>query len=160
MSQRFDDAADVWIEIEEARSIGETVSPVKRQWLAWSIAVLGVLIAASLAFVRIREKAPSAAAPMRFQIALPDKMSVPTTGSFAVSPDGRHLAFVGVGTDSVQRLWVRDLDLLEARPLSGTESPGIPPFFWSPDSRSIAFEAGESSKGSTLPAVRHKPYAT
>jgi eukaryotic-like serine/threonine-protein kinase len=145
MSQRFRDVADVRIEMEEAHDIGEATATVKRPWLAWSIAVLAVLIAASLTFVHFREKAPSAAAPTRFQIAPPDE-GLPSNGSIAISPDGRHLAFVGVGSDSVQRLWVRDFDSLEARPLNGTESPLIPLFFWSPDSRSIAFEAGKKLK--------------
>jgi eukaryotic-like serine/threonine-protein kinase len=121
-------------------------APVERPWLAWSVAVLAVLIAASLAFVHFREKAPSAAAPTRFQLALPDEAGWSNNSSIAISPDGRHLAFVGVGSDSIQRLWVRDFDSLEARPLNGTESPLIPLFFWSPDSRFIAFEAGKKLK--------------
>jgi Tol biopolymer transport system component len=66
----------------------------------------------------------------------------PTWASaFAVSPNGRHLAFSAAGSDGVVRLWVRALDSLEARPLLGTESKHIAPFFWSPDSRFIAWGA-------------------
>ena len=43
-------------------------------------------------------------------------------------------------------LWIRFLDSLEARPVAGTESAMIGPF-WSPDSRFIAFAvAGTPSK--------------
>jgi eukaryotic-like serine/threonine-protein kinase len=60
---------------------------------------------------------------------------------FAISPDGRRLAFSASGSDGISRLWVRPLDSLEARPLPGTEASQFPPFFWSPDSRYIAFRA-------------------
>jgi len=56
--------------------------------------------------------------------------------SFAVSPDGRYLAFTAA-LRGVQVLWVRALDSLEARPLLGTEIAEFP--FWSPDSRTICY---------------------
>ena len=41
------------------------------------------------------------------------------------------------------RLYLRTMDSLEVRPLEGSEvAPHAPPFFWSPDSRFIAFDAG------------------
>jgi Tol biopolymer transport system component len=70
----------------------------------------------------------------------------PGGGNFALSPDGRQLAFPATGSDGVSRLWIRSLDSLEARPLPGSESPAFPPFFWSPDSRYIAFDAGGKLK--------------
>jgi Tol biopolymer transport system component len=84
--------------------------------------------------------------PMRFQIPLPDKITLSSTGAFAASPDGRQLAFAAFGPDAVEHLWVRSLDSLEARPLPGSEAAGIRPFFWSPDSRYIAFDAGGKLK--------------
>ena len=56
--------------------------------------------------------------------------------SFAISPDGRRLAFVAEH-DGQPMLWVRDLDAANARALPGTEGARRP--FWSPDSRSIGF---------------------
>jgi len=86
--------------------------------------------------------APGPAAVMRFQIPLPEKTALLNASAFALSPDGRQLAFAASGPDGVPRLWVRALDSLEARPLPGTESRNlIGLFFWSPDSRSIAFDA-------------------
>jgi len=67
--------------------------------------------------------------------------------TFAVSPDGRHLAFSATGSDGAARLWIRDLDSLELRVLSAS-TPSVvfriivPPFFWSPDSRFIGFQSG------------------
>jgi Tol biopolymer transport system component len=58
--------------------------------------------------------------------------------SFAVSPDGRMLAFTAIAKGE-QCLWVRSMDALESRPLPRTEGALYP--FWSPDSRSIGFFA-------------------
>jgi eukaryotic-like serine/threonine-protein kinase len=75
--------------------------------------------------------------------------------AFAVSPDG--LSIVYAGDD---RLWLRRLDKLEARPIQGTEGAADP--FWSTDSqwigyfaagklRKVALAGGESSVICTLP---------
>jgi eukaryotic-like serine/threonine-protein kinase len=56
--------------------------------------------------------------------------------SFAVSPDGRNLAFTAALNGRIM-LWVRALDSLEAKPVAGTDYASWP--FWSPDSRSIGF---------------------
>jgi hypothetical protein len=55
---------------------------------------------------------------------------------------GRHIVFGGVGSDGVTRLWLRSLDALETRPLTGVNADAgqIPPVFWSPDSRFLAFD--------------------
>ena len=60
-------------------------------------------------------------------------------GETALSPDGKRLAFVVVGSDGVQRLWVRPLDSPGAEAVAGTEGAEFP--FWSPDSRSVGFFA-------------------
>jgi Tol biopolymer transport system component len=62
------------------------------------------------------------------------------TAAFAVSPDGRHLAFVGPDASGRVMLWVRPLDSLASQPLAGTEGAAAP--FWSPDNRFVAFVAG------------------
>src|SRR5437764_3288510 len=65
-------------------------------------------------------------------------------GRFAVAPDGRALVFQAVDNSGAVRLWLRRLDELNATPIQGTE--GGAAVFWSPDSRSIAFEAGGKLK--------------
>ncbi len=121
----------------------ETVSEkYRRPWLAWSIAALAIFVAVFIAFVHFREKPSAPGAAARFRIALPDEAIVDPSDSFALSPDGRYLAFTATGSDGVMRLWIRPLDSLEAYPLTGTESNWIPMFFWSPDSHFIAFDAG------------------
>ena len=79
---------------------------------------------------------------MRFQIPAPVNLS--ESGTFSLSPDGRHLVFGGSDTKGIFRLWIRSLDSLETTPIQGSETEResinfMPPVFWSPDSRVIAF---------------------
>ena len=87
-------------------------------------------------------RAPVAGGPIRVEVSTLARLT--ETGAFAISPDGRHLVFAGSGADGVLRLWVRSLDASDARPLPGTEvalGVIVPPMFWSPDSRFVAFDA-------------------
>jgi len=68
---------------------------------------------------------------------------------FSLSPDGQRLVYVGKGQDGVTRMWVRRLEDETPRPLAGTETAlgdQTPPMFWSPDSRSVAFDAAGQLK--------------
>jgi eukaryotic-like serine/threonine-protein kinase len=103
-------------------------------------------IALAFVFTQFHQSGPIATEPVRFEIPVPANTTLSFLGSFAVSPDGRQLAFAAKGSDGVLRLWVRPLNSLEARPLLGSESPVNNPFFWSPDSRFIAFGAGGKLK--------------
>jgi Tol biopolymer transport system component len=70
------------------------------------------------------------------------------TGDFAgppaLSPDGNNLAFAAAQAQGAVVLWVRPLNALHARALTGTESATFP--FWSPDGRSLGFFAGGKLK--------------
>ncbi len=57
----------------------------------------------------------------------------------AISPDGRHVVFVGTTSGGASQLYLRDRLELDARPLPGSEE-GIGPFF-SPDGRYVGFWA-------------------
>jgi Tol biopolymer transport system component len=57
--------------------------------------------------------------------------------SFALSPDGRTLAFTAGG-----QLWLRPLDSLEATNVANTQGAHDP--FWSPDGRTIAYFKSQS----------------
>ena len=58
---------------------------------------------------------------------------------FALSPDGRRVAFVAADAEGVPALWVNTLDSMHPARVSGSDGAGSP--FWSPDSHWIAFFA-------------------
>src|ERR1700680_2284913 len=115
---------------------------VKRRWLWPAVAALCLILAAVFAMLWFLRPAP-VALTSRFTVDAPPNMAFTNTfAATAVSPDGRYLVFgAGAGTPS---LWLRPLDSLSARQLPGTERGNFP--FWSPDSRSIAFFAGDKLK--------------
>ena len=78
-------------------------------------------------------KAP-AGALTRFTWKLPAGMSLDSAP--VVAPDGRRIAFTGADATGV-RLYVRDLQSLDAKSIAGTEGATLP--FWSPDGRSLAY---------------------
>jgi Tol biopolymer transport system component len=133
-TRRLRDIGDAWRLVEDTP---QSMHSPRQLWLSWGPAAVFAVVAA-LAFWAPWRTAPPAPEPKRFQILVPDKTSV---GRFAVSPDGRWLAFAGTGADGVRRLWVRAMDSLEVRPLHGTEGAQPSPPFWSPDSRFLAFDA-------------------
>ncbi len=119
----------------------------QRSRLFWPIAAgFFLLTSLFLALEYFSPKTPSHLKPLRYTIAPPENTMFTSRlgGHFALSPDGRLLAFVA--SDSVDRplLWVRSLNSLASQPLSGTEDALCP--FWSPDSRTIAFFAGGKLK--------------
>jgi Tol biopolymer transport system component len=60
-----------------------------------------------------------------------------------ISPDGRTLVYVG-SSKGIVRLYARQLDTFEVRPLAGTEG-ALHPFF-SPDGRSVGFLTNDKVK--------------
>jgi Tol biopolymer transport system component len=153
--QRLRDIGDARISLEEVlggatdQAVGgaaQISAPMWRRALPWALLASAVAAFATLALIHFREK-PDAADEVRFEMPLPEKTIVGAAGAFAVSPDGHQIAFFATGPDGAQRLWIRSLDSIEARPLPGSEStPDPAPFFWSPDSRYIAFDAGGKLK--------------
>jgi len=71
---------------------------------------------------------------------LPDGVSLSTEGApgsrFAVSPDGAHLAFVGINGGRPM-LYLQSVNETTAHAIEGTEHAEAP--FWSPNSRSLGF---------------------
>jgi Tol biopolymer transport system component len=119
---------------------GERRSPLRA--LPWALAALGIILSVILALVKpssiFRPKVEEDV--ISFSISPPeDATSLPQGGFMQLSPDGRQLAFTGVGKDGKLRLWIRSLNDLTAKPLAGTEGATWP--FWSPDSRYLGFDA-------------------
>ena len=145
---RFQTASDLAFALEALSDASGSDSAVvaglrqpARERVAWSAAAFLLLALAPFVFLHLREQ-PAVARTIRFQI--PPTVELAGPGNFAVSPDGGSVAFFGVGSDGVGRLWIRSMHSLDVRPLPGTEIPRntpVPPPFWSPDSRFIAFQS-------------------
>jgi Tol biopolymer transport system component/DNA-binding winged helix-turn-helix (wHTH) protein len=112
-----------------------------KRWLAaqpWLIPVASAaILVAVLAFVYFGGTPTPDGPEMRTEI---DTPATNDPRSFALSPDGRQLAYVATA-DGQSRLWVRQLASTRAQPLAVAEGGAAYPF-WSPDSRSIGFFSG------------------
>jgi Tol biopolymer transport system component/tRNA A-37 threonylcarbamoyl transferase component Bud32 len=132
------------------RWIGEESAPVSppplpaRAWIAWVLALCMTIAAGVFGTLWMRRIGP--AMPVSaFAVEAP-------SGAFfnflitatAVSPNGRYLVFRAGSENLIPALWLRPLDSVAARRLPGTEGGDFP--FWSPDSESIAFFAGDRLK--------------
>jgi Tol biopolymer transport system component len=126
------------------------VAPVRsrfarREIVAWSATALLGAAVLGLYFAGLRD-APANTSPVRFTVAPPAGGAFHhTVGAlpFALSPDGRSLAFVTI-VDGKRQVWVRSFAALEARPLAGTEGAQSP--FWSSDGTQLGFFAGRKLK--------------
>jgi serine/threonine protein kinase len=140
--KRLQDIGDAPLLLEDlpaatgpAPSIVEPARRTNQLWPA-AAALLAVALAALVLYDR---RTPPPAPTSRFQISIPENMTFSDRGFFALSPDGRKIAFLAV-QNREQQLWIRTMDSLEAHPLPGTINASSS-FFWSPDSRFVAFEA-------------------
>jgi hypothetical protein len=118
--------------------------------------LLGV-VGGSLVTVFLRSPAPVATRPaarVSTEISVPPDAFLALDATAAdvgfdstlldLSPDGRTLVWVGSSPNGSVRLFARDLDSFEIRPLAGTEG-ALHPFF-SPDGRSLGFLTNDKVK--------------
>jgi Tol biopolymer transport system component len=113
---------------------------VRRRWLlamsvvTLALAALGAIAWLALANRQQQSAAGAAGSQARFIIYPPLQTEFE---SFAISPDGRFLAFTAAG-----QLWLRALDSLEATRFADTQGAHDP--FWSPDGRHLGYFRGTS----------------
>ena len=141
VTRRLRDIGDAKLDLAEASEPVPSEANRRRSswvgrvgWIPAFGAVLGALAIGSLASALYFRRAPVDTPEMRMEIATPGTDDF--VADFALSPDGRTLAFVAA-PDGTQQIWLRPLAADSARPLTGTE--GALRLFWSPDSRSIGF---------------------
>jgi eukaryotic-like serine/threonine-protein kinase len=135
--------------------------PRRAHQLGWAVAALCAALAVVAIWAPWRAS-PPAPQPVRFQIR--PQATLVVSGASAISPDGRHLAFLASGSDGSTRVWVRDMESLVERILpDALVGQAAPPPFWSPDSRFIAFDAGGTLKkidrsGGLAETIAEAPY--
>jgi serine/threonine protein kinase/Tol biopolymer transport system component len=153
--RRLDSAAAARIEIDDATNASNAPTQQdshsasgSRMRLRIALAAAAVLavLAAALAVIVVTSPRRDAVSAVRSTIVLNENLaSRPPSNRFALSPDGRNVAYVGQDfSGGPILLWTRPLDSSEGRALAGTEGASGP--FWSPDSRFIAFTAGGKLK--------------
>jgi len=143
--RRLADIRDARLELDEssAEPLAETPRAGRRSpWrerIAWSLAVVG-LVVAIVAAARLWQRETPSVPTAQFAILPPNGTALaPVAETVAVAPDGQSVVFAAGGSDAPWQLWWRSMDGLNVRPLAGTEGARIP--FWSGDSKSIGFYA-------------------
>jgi Tol biopolymer transport system component len=143
-SQRLDSATVARIEIQDTLSGASTatVSAVPRgsnmRWLLTGAAAAALAVIGGVAWLT---RPPPLREELRLDIATP---ATADAYSFALSPDGKRIAFVAAGAAGPLQLWTRAFDSATAVSLPNTDGAVYP--FWSPDSQSLGFFAGGKLK--------------
>jgi Tol biopolymer transport system component/tRNA A-37 threonylcarbamoyl transferase component Bud32 len=160
--RRLQSIGDARLELEEAASRtgassaandgaqSGTLRPNRRLSVPATGAIVTLGLAAAVGWGLLLAGRPDAApgqTVLRLSVAPPDNHRI--AGSeyggesepyWAVSPDGRQIAFVAVDENKVAQIWVRPFDSFASRPLAGTDGANAP--FWSPNGEFIGFVAG------------------
>jgi Tol biopolymer transport system component len=144
--RRLRDIGDARLELDTPAdaTVGAVPLLPRPLWhaLRWAIAASMIAIAAWALFHGAHADMASREI-MHLDIAYPPDVEPVSLlqGGFAVSPDGRSVAMVGV-RDGVRRLYIRRLDRPDATEVSDTD--GVNSAIFSPDSASVAFVPGSS----------------
>jgi serine/threonine protein kinase/Tol biopolymer transport system component len=144
--RRLRDIGDAAFELGDAitspAKVAQLRKPVPRWiWGMTSVLMFGLAIGWSIS--RVRQPTLVENRAVRLAVTPPAGTEFGVDTGTAISPDGRMLAFV-TGSTGRTKLWVRPLNSLSARELSGTDGATFP--FWSPDGRSLGFFAGGKLK--------------
>ena len=137
---------------EPPNPVGSREPPATRRHLSywWVLSAVTCVLSFFLGWLLHTRPVTSEAAggqpsprPIRSSV-LPPSNSFFEHSSFSISPDGTRLAFVAVGPQGDDKLWVRALSASEGQQISGTDGALLP--FWSPDGRRIGFFAAGKLK--------------
>ena len=151
--ERWQSAGDVVTELkwiaQGGGGAGIGAPPARRAWperAAWMAAIAALVVALAMVSPRSRSDPQDVRLflnpPPGTSFTSLTTATVPTP-QFAMSPDGRSVAFVASVDELHSTLWLRTLSNVDARPLPGTDGAQEP--FWSPDSRWIGFVDGQGA---------------
>jgi predicted Ser/Thr protein kinase len=145
--RRLRDVGDAILLLETAGDAPaeETRASGIRTWLPWAAAAVGLVAFLALLAVHLRET-PPVANTVRFKVIVPSEVTFTQTTPFAISPDGRLLAFPAFGPTGDNRVWLQEFDKLEPRPLEATAIPVIPDVLTWYDNDTILYSAGRKLK--------------
>ena len=133
---RWQTMRDIVIELRTPPQ--ETAAAKTARW-PWVAASAAIVVAFAVGWaVKGPRQVPAPDQTLRTQLPPPEGGQFDLARGFAISPDGRTLAFVATAPGK-SGLWVRPMDGTAARLLPGTDGVFWP--FWSPDGRSIAYWA-------------------
>ncbi|HET6463313.1 MAG TPA: protein kinase, partial [Candidatus Krumholzibacteria bacterium] len=151
--ERLRDIGDARLELTDTHAVIDGTTPAstaraRSSRLPWIVAAAGVVLAAAAIALRPAPKVPDAPT-MRVSIPLPNGLEVsPESPDITISPDGKTVLFAATDSSGTSRLYMRPLATQTTRVLPGTEESYLP--FWAPDSKQIAFFAGNSLKRMAL----------
>jgi len=156
---RLDGIANVRIEIKLAleepaaelpTGAASAAQPARQRWvMTVGLVVLALAVGGMATWFFIQPSSPEQ--PLnRFvtRLSPPVVLRTGLSNALAISPDGRHFVYRGVG-EGGNRLYLRSLDDFVDKPIPGTESVSGTPFF-SPDGKSIGFFANNKLKKMSL----------
>jgi eukaryotic-like serine/threonine-protein kinase len=148
-SARFQTANDLGFALEalsshsdqsDAATIATTppISRRSRKRLGWALAALFFLVGTVLAILFTGRAADDAPA-IQFAVTPPATYGFggAPQQTFALSPNGRRLAFIANKPGLAPTIWIRSIDALDAQPVGDSTLASRP--FWSPDSRTLGF---------------------
>lgn len=125
-----------WIAEESRISKAPDAVPRRREKFAWGLAALCIALLMGFGFAQLRSTRQPERQHLRLSL-LPPQFTSFVPYNFAISPDGRRLAFVAAAPDGGTALWIRSLASGTAQQLTGTKGAMYP--FWSPDNRQVGF---------------------
>ena len=142
--QRLQDIGDARLEIGDVLSGAAMLLPShgapghrdhRHTWVRNMVATLVVLLLTStVTWLIVRELGPSEMNRhvRRFEI-VDDDLNLSRSTAPRISPDGKRIVY-----SNHNRLWLRDLDRIRPREITGTRNAAHP--FWSPDGMELGFE--------------------
>lgn len=143
--ERFQSAQDVSFYLQALSGLSlsshpQALAPRSHRLSVKSLGIVTIILGILAAFFGYRyfQSRTHVEKPIWFSITAPDLASQ-NMMEFALSPQGDRLAYVGSDAQGKGVLWLRSLDSLTPKLLTGTTDAQYP--FWSPDGRFLAFFA-------------------